>query len=91
MTKKDTHEHYFTYFLKEGKSGKLSAQVRELPGIFAQGETEAEINAVLPKVTQEYLQTFQQIHKQISNDTAKVLINPGFGKLVNIGSFVCKC
>ena len=91
MTKKDTHEHYFTYFLKEGKSGKLSAQVRELPGIFAQGETEAEINAVLPKVTKEYLEAFEQIHKQINNNTAKVLTNAGFGKLVNIGSFVCKC
>lgn len=91
MTKKDDHEHYFTYFLKESKSGKLSAQVRELPGIFAQGETEEEINKVLPKVTKEYLEAFTKIHNQINNDTAKVLINPGFGKLLHIGSFVCKC
>jgi predicted RNase H-like HicB family nuclease len=92
MNLKDHHEHIFTYFLKESKNGELSAQVRELPGIFAQGKSKEEIEIVLPKMTKQYLKSFGGIHTLINNNTtAKTLMQPGYGKLLAVNSFICKC
>ncbi|MGB6463137.1 MAG: hypothetical protein WBF38_02785 [Nitrosotalea sp.] len=91
MTTKIPHKHYFTYYLKKSKNGGLSAQVRELPGIFAQGKTADEIKAALPNMTKKYLKAFSEIHDQINNNSAHVLIKPGFGKLIGVESFICNC
>lgn len=92
MTEQKHHVHYFTYFLAQGEKGVLSAQVRELPGIFAQGKTHQEIEQILPRMAKQYLERFGDIHEKIINNiSSRVLTQSNFGEQVTIGSFVCKC
>lgn len=87
-----SHFHDLSYLLKTDHAGHFSGRVVELPAVMTQGTSEKEVQEKIGKAALEYLQTFEDEHKQlIDGKSVPRLVDSGTGIIIKTETFRVYC